>query len=469
MSGFFKTIRNFLFIFIFAAGLFFLNPCRTQASTEEEYKAQKKFLQLQSSVDNEDYIRAQLVLSSFKRDFSKTKFYKEYSKRINDLDKKIKKEFKKIKVEDKIEYLFIPPRLETKQWKEYMSAAEKIVSQSNGETGIAVLRVIFEDESLERLSAVTDFDVSDQLIIFQKYGGFSNGGNYQSGEPVFVGSWFRRCRASDSNDKNVSMIGGIKIEGIYHYPTRLKIEMQKGKAVAFGEILVRTIPKEYCGNLMVNVEAEKGLQLADAAVSLKVSGFYSGKILPLKEGSCLFSSIGPGTYIAGLASNNIFESPGQSAVVSIGQTSEVTIKAYRRRMIEFDWRFHRTDGPYNWITGHKIMKTDDYWQPDKEWPDVHYPVIDFGGWTGDTCKIRTSNGDLMSVDTNEPFAKMDFPLNFVPFSRDWPIKEGDIFAWQREDREQKGNFFQALICIRKITPVGLPQDQNSSVQEKNSD
>lgn len=463
-----KNTSKFLFVAIFITGMFFSGLCRAEESVaEKEYMAQRKFLQMQASVDNEDYLRAKFVLNDFKSEYSGTNFYKKYSKKINSLAKAIRKNTKNIKFEDKIEYLFIPPRLETKQWKEYMSTAESIISRDYNKksgTGISVLHVIFEDESLEHPLAKTDWNSNNEISIYGTGGGYSNV-NYQNWEQVFVGSGFRRYRTSDSNKKNISAFGDVIIGGIYHYPTKLKIEVKRGKAIAYGEVFVRTIPKEYCGNLKVNVVTEEGLQLAGAAVRLKVSGFVSGKTQPLKGGSCLFSSIGPGKYSVGLAKNDIFEGPDQSAVVVTGQTSEVTIMAYRRRMIEFDWRFRRTDGPYNWLSGRKTMKTDESWQPDDEWPDVHYPVIAFTGWTGDACTIRSSNGDLMLIVADESFKKMDFPSNFNSYSHNYTVKEGDVFAWRREDREQKGNFLQALINIRKITPVGLPQDQNSSEQE----
>jgi hypothetical protein len=318
--------------------------------------------------------------------------------------------------------------------------------------GVAVLRVIFEDEDLEHPSVWADRNSNNELNIYSR-GGYSSMGTFQSGEAVFVGSEFWRYGASDSNNKDVSAIGNIIIGGIYHYPTKLKIEVQKGKAIAFGEVIVCSIPKEYCGNLMVKVEAEEGLQLINAEVSLKVYGSRSGKTMPLKENSCLFSSVGPAQYSVELAPNNTFGSTSQSAVVVLGQTTEVTINAYRHRMIELDWRFRRANEPNNWLKGRKIIKTKEYWQPDEEWAGVHYPVVEFGDWINNTCKIRRYNGDLMYVDTNEPFEKMDFPLNFSSFSsKGYSIKEGDVFAWCRD--EQKEGFLQALFRIRKITPVG---------------
>jgi len=434
-----------------------------ESTTEEEYKAQKKFLQLQSSVDEEDYMMAQFVLSSFQKEFAGTDFYKKYSKKTNELARKIKKMTKSIKVEDKIEYVFAAPRLETKLWQKYMSQAEMMVSQRQGRIGIAVLRVVFEDENIERPSVMSDRSSENQIHIYQG-GGYSLVGNCQSGDAVFIGSEFWNCRASDSNDKDISIIGDIVIGGIYHYPTRLKIEVQRGKAIAFGEVIVRSIPEKYRGNLKVKVEAEEGVELTNADVSLAVSGSYSWKTMPLKGNSCLFSSVGPGSYSVKLASNSTFGSASQSAVVVLGQTTEVTINAYRHRSIEFDWRFHRTNEPNNWFSGQKTMKTNESWQPDAEWPGVHYPVAEFGDWTGDTCKIRSSNGRLIHIDTNEPFEKMSFPLNFSPFSYDGcPIKEGDVFAWQREEQKKEG-FFEALIHIRKITPVGLPRQTKQASQ-----
>jgi hypothetical protein len=472
LSGLFKAIRNFLFnktsffavlLFIIIAGVFFPKPCPAQESAvEEEYKAQKKLVQLQSSVDNEDYIIAQLVLNSFQKEFAGTDFYKKYSKKTNELAKKIKKMTKSIKVEDKIEYLFVPPRLKTKLWKEYMSQAEMMVSQSRGRIGVAVLRVIYEDENLELPSVRSDWNSNNHVNIYSR-GGYSSVGTFQSGEAVFVGSEFWRYNASDSNDKDVSAIGNIIIGGIYHYPTKLKIEVQKGKAVAFGEVIVRSIPQEYRGNLMVKVETEEGGKLTDAKVSLYVHDSRSGKTEPVKENSCLFSSVGPGSYSVELAPNNTFGSPGQSAVVVLGQTTEVTINAYRHRMIELDWRFRKSNDPNNWLSGRKTIKTKECWQPD-EWAGAGYPVVAFGDWIDNTCRIRRYNGDLMPVDANEPFEEMNFPLNFSPSYRDYPIKEGDVFAWRDEEHKQKGSFLEALIRIRKITPVGIPDAPKSPAQ-----
>ena len=462
LSGFLKVVFSFfvVLLLIIIAGVFFPKPCLAGQSTpEEEYKAQKKLVQLQSSVDREDYIRAGLFLSSFQREFSDTNLYKKYSNRINDLAKKIKKESKKIRVEDKIEYLFVPPRLKTKLWKEYMSRAEMLVSQNHGRIGITVLRVIFEDEDLETPSVSTDRN--NDMCIYSG-GGYSAVSSFQSGDAVFIGSEFWRLRSSDSNDKDVSAIGDTTIGGIYHYPIKLKIEVQRGKAVAFGEIIVRSIPQKFCGNLMVNVKTEENLKLMNAGSILKVSGFWSGKTIPLKDNSCLFSSIGPGSYSVELAPNDIFGSISQSAVVVLGQTTEVTINAYRHRMIELDWRFRKAKEPDKWLSGRKIMKTKESWQPDEEWPDVHYPVVAFGDWLGNTCRIRSSNGNFMPVDANEPFEEMNFPLNFSPSYRDYPIKEGDVFAWRRD--EPKGGFLEALIRIGEITPVGIPDAPKSPAQ-----
>jgi predicted RecA/RadA family phage recombinase len=438
-------------------------PNPAQPTAEEEYKAQKKLLQLQSYVDDEDYMSARFILSGFQKDFSNTNFYKVYSKRIDELVKKIEKNTRDIKVEDRIEYFFVPPRPETKLWKEYLSRAERIVSQNQGRMGIAVLRVIFEDESIEGPSVRAD---CGELYILHRDGGYVNTSSFKSGDAVFVGSEFRRYSASDSNDKDVSVIGNIIIGGIYHYPTKLKIEVQKGKAVAFGEIIVRAIPKEYCGNLKVKVETEEGLKLMDAGVILKVSGFYSGKNEPVKEGSCLFNSIGPGSYSVELAPNDTFGSPGQSAEVVSGQTTEATINAYRHRMIELDWRFHGSKEPNNWLSGRKIIKTKEYWQPGEEWGDVHYPVVQIGDWIDNTCMIRRANGDLMPINTDVPFEEMDFPLNFSSSFRDYPIKEGDIFAWRGRRGGQKEDFWEALIHVGKITPIGIVDVPKSSVSKE---
>ncbi|MDD5010924.1 MAG: hypothetical protein PHQ00_02245 [Phycisphaerae bacterium] len=460
-----RGIGKFLLIVIFITAMFFPGLCLAEESaTEKEYKSQKEFMRLQSCVDNEDYIRAKFIWDDFRRGFSDTQFYKKYAVKINGLANQIRKNTKDIKFEDKIEYVFIRPRPESKQWKDYMSDAERIISMSRSKPGITVLRAIFEDETLESPSVRIDRQSGNELNIYGRGGGYSVV-SYEREGPIFVGSEFWRYRKVDPNNNDISTSGDIVVGGIYHYPTKLKIDVQRGKANAYGEIFVRTIPKEFCGDLKVNVEPEEGLRLADIMVSLKAAGFYSGKNQPLEEGSCLFRSVGPGKYVAGLAKHNIVESPGQSVEVVTGQTSEVTIKAYKRRLIEFDWRFRRTDGPYDWLSGRKIVKSDNSWQPRGEWPNVSYPVIGFTNWTQAGCNIRSSNGELMLVITDESFEKMDFPSKFSPFAYEYPVKKGDVFAWRNEDRDsQQGAFLQAIIRIRDITPLGQ-EDPNSSVQD----
>jgi hypothetical protein len=444
-------------LFIIITGCSIPNPVQptveAQPTVEEEYKAQKKLLQLQSYVDDEDYMSARFVLSGFQRDFSNTNFYKTYSKRINELVKKIKKETRDIKAEDKIEYFFVPPRLETKLWKEYMSRAERMVSRGWGEPpGITVLRVTFEDEGLESPSVRGDWDHDNQIYVYSGGGGFSNTGNFKSGDAVFVGSEFSRYGRPDPNDKDVPIIGNVIIGGIYHYPINLKMEVQKGKATAFGEVIVRSIPKEYRGNLIVNVEAEGGVKLTDAGVNLKVAGFYSGITMPIKEGRALFDSIGPGNYSVEVASNNNFGSPGQSAVVVMGQTTEVTLNAYRHRIVEIDWRFRRAKDPNNWLSGRKVMKTKGSWSPDGEWENVRICLLDLGDWVDNACSIRSSNGYLTPLTAEGPFEEMEFPANLSSTFHKCTVKEGDVFAWQFDSRQE--GILQALFRITKITPVG---------------
>jgi hypothetical protein len=51
---------------------------------------------------------------------------------------------------------------------------------------------------------------------------------------------------------------------------------------------------------------------------------------------------------------------------------------------------------------------------------------------------------------------MNFPSSFVPSYRDYPIKEGDIFAWRQAGRKE--SILEALIRIGKITPVGISEE-----------
>ena len=138
-------------------------------------------------------------------------------------------------------------------------------------------------------------------------------------------------------------------------------------------------------------------------------------------------------------------------------------------MVELDWRFRGPKDPNNWLSGRKVIKTKEYWQPEEEWPDVRYPVVQLGDWTGNTCNIRAVNGNLMHISINGPFVpfeEMGFPLNFSPSFRDYPIKEGDIFAWREQRGGQKEGLLEALIRIGKITPIGIPDGPKSSASKE---
>jgi hypothetical protein len=65
-----------------------------------------------------------------------------------------------------------------------------------------------------------------------------------------------------------------------------------------------------------------------------------------------------------------------------------------------------------------------------------------------------------------PFEEMVFPLGFSPSYRDYPIKEGDVFAWREQRGEQKEGLSEALIRIRKITPIGIPDGPKSSTPKE---
>jgi hypothetical protein len=459
VAGNFQFIKVFLFFaalqFIFLTGC--SSPGAARATAEEEYKAQEKLTKLQWFVDDEDYVNAKYVMSGLRKNYSHTNLYKKQAKRISTLAKRINKETRNVKFDDKIRYLYAPPLLETKIWKEYMSTAQSILSRTPRGAGITVLRVFFEDETLENPSIMTGYGYLGGLNIFHENGGFSSARGVQNGDAVYVGSVLWRYGMPEPNDKDASISGNVTIGGIYHYPIMLKLEVQKGKVAAFGDVIVRTVPQEYRGNLMVKVKTEDDLKLNETEVSLKVYGFYSGITRPVKDDSCLFDSVGPGKYNVELANNNFFASPVKTAEVVSGKTTEVTINAYRHRLIEFDWRFRSSNEP-NWLSSRSIIKTREYWQPENEWPDVRYQVFKLGDWLNNSCQINVTNGDLMFVGNNKPFEEMDFPSAFLSSSyKPYPLKEGDIFAWRSRDDPKRG-LLEALICIRKITPIGLPDE-----------
>lgn len=438
-------------IFVLAVLISNFSRAEQNAMTpQQEFEAQKKLVRLQSAVDQQDFVLARCRLESFIKQYKETSFYEMNSKKIKELQKIIARESKKIEYEDKIEYIFIPPRLNSILWKEYMAQAKQKISESRQDVGVTILRVIFEDSENDFPAASVGH--GNDLCIFMN-GGYGMQDSFQSGEPLFIGSHFRDDAAGNS------VTADVEIAGLYHYRTKIKAPVERGKVIPFGEIIVRSVPEKFCGNVRINIITEDNSKLINGSVTLAPAGFSNGKTEPVKDNTCFFQSIANGNFSAELARNEFFESANYDGNVTLGQTTEFSMNVFKRRVIDIDWRLRTSTEPNEWRTGKFQIKTKSTLQPG-EIPELQYmPLVSVNNWTPAGCTIRGCNGALQKIDSEKAAENIEFNerINFGCSS--FPVKENDVFVWQGFSHQSRNGreHLQLIMKVTKISPIEIPQ------------
>ncbi|MHC4124390.1 MAG: hypothetical protein ACYSSI_12515 [Planctomycetota bacterium] len=352
-------------------------------------------------------------------------------------------------IESKPGYILNPSPSETRQWQSAMKKAEEEILEQNNNIGIVALRVFIEHEELENNIQVDGYGISIPE--------YSNHGLHtvSSGE-IFLATV--HYKDEEIGNKSAS----INIGSIYHCSPKIDLIAQKGKAIIFGDILVQSLPIEQTGRLTIKIKhGEKGLQLKNGKI---IFGRYelccgTKKMTVDKDGHCFVGLIAPGTYEFQFKSPKNITSLPHKVTVTSGEIIETEASVFKRRLVEIDWRFRRSQKSPVWLHGSNKLKTGESWHFCVKSENFHHDVFKITDWNGQNCYIQQKYGYLALLETQVPFEELSFPTTKCVSYRKYAIKEGATFSWWGEDSSGP---LEALIRIKKITPVGLLTKRKSA-------
>jgi len=141
-----------------------------------------------------------------------------------------------------------------------------------------------------------------------------------------------------ANPPRESATVALRVGGLYHCSPAIRLPFERGKAVCGGDLLVRAVPPEAKGRLVVQLQPEAGLSLDGAKLEVARDGFYYGLALPIGAGNCAEARISPGTYELKTNTPKVFQvAQQQRAELKPGGETEVDLPAFRPREAEIEW------------------------------------------------------------------------------------------------------------------------------------
>lgn len=289
------------------------------------------------------------------------------------------------------QYLLEPNPFRDEGWNAALAAAEQYLVRYDQQ--VAVVRVRWEDSALE-----PEITLSGDGLCFPAGGGHG---------------WIRRIASGDlltvavdrANPPRESPTGALRVGGLYHCSPAIRLPFERGKAVCGGDLLVRAVPPEAKGRLVVRLQPEAGLSLDGAKLEVARDGFYYGLALPIGAGNCAEARISPGTYELKTNTPKVFQvAQQQRAELKPGGETEVALPAFRPREAEIDWCC-RNGRDAEWQRGKATFASGITWHPPWNSGSLFFYV---SPWDGTQCTIQASNAvffDLLAPGTELPTGK----------------------------------------------------------------
>ena len=425
-----------------------------EVDLSREELARSRFDALKQHVDAGDYLRAHLSLETIERRFVDTDLIRGKAEQIGNLSENVEGEIAKRELTTTNEYTFDSSPASTEPWKTAVANARGLLQKpdTRASKGLVVFRVLLEDETAEDHCQLK----GEGVVFWSCCWGYSPFEQVKSGDTVIAGF---------GHPVSEPITRQIQIGSLYHHSPTIDLVFQQGEVRQLGDIVVRSMPPDSTGNLVVTVKPEPGLLLAGGEV--KVSRFFARLATSnqpiLVTNRAVFPNIAPGEYEIVASSKGRFRSPSSRVVVAVGELTETELVVYRLREVTLEWWFRRMAEPEEWSTGSYSAITGEYWQPDQAW-GVHYPVLAVTDWDGEGCLLRSSNATLVRLRDYEIAVPPDaIPQEAIARARrggmyDLDLEVGAVYGLIRVADHDP---WEALIRIRSVTPVMDSADEGT--------
>jgi serine/threonine protein kinase len=417
------------------------------ASAEEnERRALIALVKVERLLEQEDYLRAYPLWKEINEELGDTAVVAREARKIEQFGEEIHEVVDENKCVDRVEYVLNPYPVETGAWLAARKLANDIVARwyrIEPPLRIVLLRIVLEDESREEYFLVH----SRQLDLFGPGGGHSAHQYTRSGDVLIVGA---------EGDYHGD---AIMIDTLYHWSPTIKLEFHENQPTVFGEILIRAVPNELRGSLIIEAEPEYEFPILGGTVAIarQTPRLYDQRARPLEpQGRCVFAQIASGDYQIVASCKHRFNGRMEDVRVDPGKTTHAKIILYRTRIVEIEWMFRRSQTGQPWRIGETMrLHSGTALRAPAAW-DVSHQVLYFSDWSAEGGTVGPTNCRstiLQAADFRDSFViPPDDQLEERWGHHRYPLRAGMVFALRRTRGDDP---WEALIRIRSVTPVSV--------------
>jgi len=314
--------------------------------------------------------------------------------------------------------------------------------------GYTVVRARVEDETADQqlgVNTALPLTLQDETDLFTSFRHVDNG------------QWIMVLAA---NGGFAPATGDLKFEALRHYSAAVSVTVTPNSATPFGDLLLRRLPPDKTGDLVVNVKNEEGLDLTGGSLAIGQSSPWASVADIGRVQQVALNGIGEGPYMLRASGPTYGGMSAQNVRVKPLDTTTIDIPVFALRKIEFDWWYRRLPAQ-NWQQGNDQCDSGNIWTP-KTWSRQFGVPCRFADWSENGCQIEPMMGfKLAPLPDFRDVATVVFPDESA-FTAQLllPVKEGAAFALTSKITLFNGvgavrnlGVVQAIIQIRKITPL----------------
>ncbi|XZE52879.1 SHD1 domain-containing protein [Planctomycetaceae bacterium SH139] len=328
------------------------------------------------------------------------------------------------------------------EWEKALADAKRKMSEKRWAkfTKVAVIRARLEHEDLE-----DEVLLSEEGLCFPSGGGYGFRKKVKSGEFVTVA-------VDPGNPPRNGRSPVLKVAALKHHSAATKLDFNEGQIVCGGEILLKPVPEESVGQLIVRCIPESGVSISGGSISIAPDDFYHGGEFQVGDDGIVMVDIAPGKYTVTSFPNRDLELQGpalEDVVIRPNNTAEVELKLFRPRIVELEWCCRNPKESLEWQRGISREKSGRTWNESRFWKS--YYQLRLSKWDGDNCTIEALNCTSL-VRSNEKELPTDdgAPL---PSQRarasgrgSFPVVKGAVFECRYGD-------FEIMFKVKSVKPV----------------